>query len=45
MRMFLDVPVSASLISVLEAHGHEGVHAQQLGLDRAPDEDLLELAQ
>lgn len=38
------MPVSASLVSVLEAYGHEGVHAQQLGLDRAPDEDLLELA-
>lgn len=38
------MPVSEGLISVLEAHGHEGVHARQLGLDRAPDEDLLELA-
>jgi predicted nuclease of predicted toxin-antitoxin system len=38
------MPVSASLLSVLEARGHEGVHALQLGLDRAPDEDLLALA-
>lgn len=45
MKALLDMPVSASLLSVLETHGHEGVHAQQLGLDRAPDEDLLELAQ
>lgn len=44
MKALLDMPVSASLLSVLETHGHEGVHAQQLGLDRAPDEDLLELA-
>lgn len=44
MKVLLDMPVSASLLSVLEAHGHEGVHAQQLGLDRAPDEDLLALA-
>ena len=38
------MPVSASLLSVLEARGHEGVHAHHLGLDRAPDEDLLALA-
>lgn len=44
MKALLDMPVSASLLSVLEVHGHEGVHAQQLGLDRAPDEDLLALA-
>ncbi len=44
MKVLLDMPVSASLLSVLDAHGHEGVHAQQLGLDRASDEDLLQLA-
>ncbi len=44
MKAHLEMPVSASLLSVLEASGHEGVHAHQLGLDRAPDEDLLALA-
>lgn len=44
MKALLDMPVSASLLSVLEARGHEGVHASQLGLDRAPDQDLLALA-
>lgn len=44
MKVLLDMPVSASLLSVLEARGHEGVHAHQLGLDRAPDEDHLALA-
>jgi predicted nuclease of predicted toxin-antitoxin system len=44
VKALLDMPVSASLLSVLEARGHEGVHAHQLGLDRAPDEDLLALA-
>ena len=42
MKVLLDMPVSAGLLCVLEARGHEGVHAQQLGLDRAPDEDLLD---
>lgn len=44
MKVLLDMPVSAGLLSVLEARGHKGVHAQQLGLHRAPDEDLLALA-
>jgi predicted nuclease of predicted toxin-antitoxin system len=44
VKALLDMPVSASLLSVLEDRGHEGVHASQLGLDRAPDEDLLALA-
>jgi predicted nuclease of predicted toxin-antitoxin system len=43
VKVLLEMPVSASLLSVLEARGHEGVHAHQLGLDRAPDKDLLAL--
>jgi predicted nuclease of predicted toxin-antitoxin system len=43
VKVLPDMPVSASLLSVLEARGHEGVHAHQLGLDRAPDKDLLAL--
>jgi predicted nuclease of predicted toxin-antitoxin system len=44
MKVLLDMPVSATLISVLEAHGHEGVHASQLGLAQASDTELLTIA-
>jgi predicted nuclease of predicted toxin-antitoxin system len=35
MKALLDMPVSASLVNVLQAHGHEGIHAHDMGLDRA----------
>jgi predicted nuclease of predicted toxin-antitoxin system len=44
MRFLLDMRVSASLIDVLRSFGHEGVHAHQIGQDRATDRALLELA-
>jgi predicted nuclease of predicted toxin-antitoxin system len=44
MKALLDMPVSALLLDVLEAHGHEGVHAYQIGKDRASDVELLEIA-
>jgi predicted nuclease of predicted toxin-antitoxin system len=44
MKALLDMPVSASLVDVLQVHGHEGVHAHDLGLDRAPDSELLAVA-
>ncbi len=44
MRFLLDMPVSFLLLDVLQAHGHEGVHVYQIGKDRAPDDELLELA-
>ena len=44
MKALLDMPVSAALLDVLHAHGHEGVHAYYRGLDRASDSELLELA-
>ncbi len=44
MRFLLDMPVSAALLRVLAARGHEGVHAHQIGKDRAPDTELLEIA-
>jgi predicted nuclease of predicted toxin-antitoxin system len=31
MRVLLDMPVSASLVDVLQAHGHEGIHAHDIG--------------
>jgi len=44
MKFLLDMPVSVSLLDVLQAHSHEGVHAHQIGKDRASDDELLELA-
>ena len=38
------MPVSRSLLSVLEAYGHEGIHAYEIGLDRAPDREVLAVA-
>ena len=32
------------MLHVLQAYGHEGVHAYQIGKDRAPDSELLEMA-
>ena len=44
MKALLDMPVSISLLDVLRAHGHEGVHAYEVNLDRAADSELLERA-
>jgi predicted nuclease of predicted toxin-antitoxin system len=44
MKALLDMPVSRSLLNVLEAHGHTGIHASEMGLDRATDRDLLVVA-
>jgi predicted nuclease of predicted toxin-antitoxin system len=44
MNVLLDMPVSRSLLSVLEDHGHEGVHAREIGLDRAADRQVLAVA-
>jgi predicted nuclease of predicted toxin-antitoxin system len=44
MKVLLDMPVSSSLLDVLRAHGHEGVHAHQIGKGRASDSELLEIA-
>ncbi len=44
MKFLLDMPVSPLLLDVLEAFGHEGVHAFQIGESRAADIKLLELA-
>lgn len=44
MKVLLDMPVSSLLLDVLDAYGHEGVHAHQIGQDRAPDRELLEIA-
>jgi len=44
MKVLLDMPVSSLLLSVLDTYGHEGVHAHQIGQDRASDRELLEIA-
>ena len=44
MKTLLDMPVTPQLINVLKQYGHEGVHAHQIGKDRAPDIELLNLA-
>ena len=44
MKFLLDMPVSILLLHVLQANGHEGVHAHQIGKDRASDGELLEIA-
>ncbi len=44
MKVLLDMPVSSSLLDVLRAYGHEGVHAYQIGKGRASDSELMEIA-
>ena len=44
MKALLDMPVSPALLDVLDAYGHQGVHAHQIGMDRATDRELLALA-
>jgi len=44
MRFLLDMPVSRTLLGVLERLGHQGAHADDLGLARATDQELLDLA-
>ena len=40
----LKMPVSSSLMDVLSAHGHKGVHDHYIDLDRATDCELLVVA-
>lgn len=44
MKFLLDMPVSSALLDILEAHGHEGVHAHQIGRGRASDAELPDIA-
>lgn len=44
MKFLLDMPVSALLLDILKVYGHEGIHAHQIGKDRATDRELLEIA-
>jgi len=44
MKFLLDMPVSPTMLDVLETHGHTGIHAYQIDKGRAPDSELLEIA-
>lgn len=45
MNFLIDMPVSPTLLEVVQAHGHQGVHAAQIGKHRATDVELLAIAQ
>src|SRR3990172_2438059 len=44
MRFLVDMPLSPELAVWLTQQGHDAVHAIVAGLDRAPDEVILECA-
>ena len=44
MRFLIDMPLSPDLIPFLDKEGHDAVHALGLGLDRAPDDQILQRA-
>jgi predicted nuclease of predicted toxin-antitoxin system len=41
MRFLIDMPLSRGLAQWLAARGHDAKHASDLGLDRAPDAEIL----
>lgn len=44
MRFLVDMPLSPELVGWLVRHGHDAIHALSAGLDRAPDEVIVERA-
>jgi predicted nuclease of predicted toxin-antitoxin system len=44
MKVLLDMPVSSSLVGLLHAHGHEAIHACDIGMERASDREILDVA-
>jgi len=44
MKALLDMPVSSLLLNVLNTFGYEGIHASQIGKERASDSELLDIA-
>lgn len=44
MRILADMGVSASTVEALRNGGHDAVHLRDLGLQRLPDEQILQLA-
>ena len=44
MRLLVDMPLSPGMVHWLKAEGHDAVHASDLSLDQAPDQDILRVA-
>jgi predicted nuclease of predicted toxin-antitoxin system len=44
MNFLLDMPVSPTLVKVVQAYGHQGVHAGQIGKQTATDIEILDIA-
>lgn len=44
MRILADMPISRRTVEFLRGLGHEAVHADDLGLAQAPDEEIVERA-
>ncbi len=45
MKFLVDMPLSPALADWLVERGHDAVHALSVGLERAPDESILERAE
>lgn len=41
MKFLIDMPLSPALVPWLHSRGHDAVHASALGLDRAPDPEII----
>jgi len=41
MKIFADMNISLGTVEWFRSQGHEATHARELGLQRAPDEDIL----
>ncbi len=44
MEFLIDMPLSPALALWLRSHGHEAIHASEIGLERSPDDIILERA-
>ncbi|NWF93604.1 MAG: DUF5615 family PIN-like protein [Syntrophaceae bacterium] len=42
MKFLIDMPLSPDVAGWLMKQGHDAIHAFQVGLDRSPDETILE---
>jgi predicted nuclease of predicted toxin-antitoxin system len=41
VKFLIDMPLSPELATWLSDQGHDAVHAAELGLSRAPDDDIM----
>ncbi|MGH9809449.1 MAG: DUF5615 family PIN-like protein [Terriglobia bacterium] len=41
MKFLIDMPLTPALVPWLRALGHDAVHASTVGLDRAPDAEII----